>query len=122
MPGTWNPGNVAPPGSRVINNPLVVNGAIVAQKGIASFPPTITAPASPGTGAVGTTTTSNTTGYDCIAYLAPTAGTITSVKIGSTTVPGTIAAGALASYYVPANSSLTVVLSAGTLTWAWLAI
>ena len=122
MPGVypWTPGQAAV-GSKVFSEPVIVNGLMTIQKGTYSFPPSVTAP---GTVASGGTVVNNT-GVDAIVYAQATTG-ISAVKVvayngansGTTTVPGSIFAGATGTYSVPGPGAIIVTYT-GTLSWAW---
>jgi len=116
----WTP-NQAQVGSKVYNEPVVVNGLLTIQKGTWSFPPSVTAP---GTVASGGTVVNNT-GVDAIVYASATTG-ISAVKVvsyngvnsGTTSVPGSIYAAATGTYSVPGPGAI-IVSYTGSLTWAW---
>ena len=116
----WTP-NQAQVGSKVYNEPVVVNGLLTIQKGTWSFPPSVTAP---GTVASGGTVVNNT-GVDAIVYAQAASG-ISAVKVvayngpnsGTTSIPGSVYAGATGTYSVPGPGAI-IVSYAGSLTWAW---
>jgi hypothetical protein len=133
--GTWYPGQ-AWPGYRVFNEPVVFaqpatfqgttpatfQGGITSpavatlSKGIASAGPLVTSPGTVATGG----TVSNATGYDVMVYASATTG-ISSAKIGTAVVAGSVGAGFTASYYLYSGNTITLSYT-GTLTWNWLAV
>jgi hypothetical protein len=107
MPGTWFPGQLAA-GAKVFNSPVVINGITTLQKGLVTFPPTVTAP-----GTIASTgTVYNTTGYDVNVYMSATT-TLNTVKINGVTIPGSLGAGQTGDYYVPAGASLVLTYTGG---------
>jgi len=119
MPGTWFPGQVAV-GGRVFNNNVIINGQAILQKGITSYPPSVTTPGTVASAG----TVYNTTGYDCMVYASATTGIGKVVTAQGTLSTGNTvsASNALAGgFYVPANAYISVTY-AGTLTWFWAAV
>jgi hypothetical protein len=117
-------------GSLTVDGATMLTGAVTAPGGfnsgtvstfggLATVPPAVT---TAGT-VVSAGTVSNTTGYDVNVYASATSGIAKTVYpgIAGGTVPGTIAPGATADYYLANGQSIAVTYN-GTLTWEWLAI
>jgi len=89
-------------------------------KGFWSQPPTVV---SPGT-VLTTQTVTNSTGFDCMAYMSSTTG-IGKIIVnsgGTIGLGGTVtAANIVIPVYVPSGQTLTLTYT-GTLTWTWLAV
>lgn len=117
MPGTWTPGAAAV-GSKVINEPLVVNGVVGMQRGLYSYPPTVTTPATVASGG----TVFNSTGYDVMVYAQATGGIGTATTInGTPPFAVAVAASVPVSLYLPANQFISLTYTT-TASWKWLAI
>jgi hypothetical protein len=119
MPGTWFPGQVAV-GGRVFNNNVIINGQTILQKGLASYPPSVTTPGTVASAG----TVYNTTGYDCMVYASATTSISKVVTSAGTLSTGSGASGAnlmIGGMYVPANQWISLTYT-GTLTWFWAAV
>jgi hypothetical protein len=119
----WVPNQVKT-GFHTINSGVVVGGLFQKQGGQYSFAPAIT---TPGTVASAGTVL-NSTGADCLVYLAAQTG-ISVVKIlsyngassTSVTLPGTVAPLSVLPVYVPGPGAIAVSY-AGTLNWTWVPV
>lgn len=111
-------------GVRIEQGPMAVTGYFQKQAGVRSWDPPVTAPGTVASGG----TVANPTGLDCLVYLTmPAPGTITAVKVLSSTLSsatsyspgGTIAGGALAPPVIVKGPGAIAVTYSGTLSWLW---
>ena len=117
----WTPGQAAV-GAHAFNQPLIASQYAQFQGGQYSFLPSLT---QPGTVASGGTVL-NSTGMECMVYLAATSGSITAVKLlsyngavaTSYTVQGTIASPNTLPVLVTGPGAIAVTYNA-SLAWTW---
>jgi hypothetical protein len=117
----WVPGQVQG-GAHTFGQNIVVAGYSQFQGGQYSFLPGITAPGTVASGG----TVLNSTGVDCMVYLAATSGSITAVKLLSYnggvatayTVQGTIASPNTLPVLVTGPGAIAVTYNA-SLAWTW---